>query len=145
LYNIKLKVKGDQAHGFCPLPDHKGRKRSPSFSVNLPKGIWQCFGCSAKGNVIDFVARMEGLNPFKGKDVRQAAEILQEKLGLPSQASKGNDSVPPPADADHSSRTNLPVVVNQPLDFELQNLDPDHSYLLSRGFTPETIREFGLG
>jgi DNA primase len=38
-----------------------------------------------------------------------------------------------------------PVVVNQPLDFELKGLDAEHPYLLGRGFTPETIRHFGLG
>jgi DNA primase len=40
---------------------------------------------------------------------------------------------------------NLPVVINPPLDFELQNLDPDHPYLKSRRFLPETIKHFGLG
>jgi DNA primase len=38
-----------------------------------------------------------------------------------------------------------PVLVNVPLDFELKGLDADHPYLLKRGFTPETIRHFGLG
>ena len=37
------------------------------------------------------------------------------------------------------------VVVNQPLDFELKGLYAEHPYLLGRGFTPETIRYFGLG
>ena len=34
---------------------------------------------------------------------------------------------------------------NAPLDFELKGLDAEHPYLLSRGFTPETIEQFGLG
>ena len=40
---------------------------------------------------------------------------------------------------------NLPVIVNPPLDFELQNLDTEHPYLNGRGFMPETIEHFGLG
>mgnify|MGYP002682816700 FL=1 len=64
-YDVAVTMKGDQAMGFCPLPDHKGRtdRKSKSFSVNLKKGIFQCFGCQAKGNVLDFVALMEGLDP----------------------------------------------------------------------------------
>jgi DNA primase len=37
------------------------------------------------------------------------------------------------------------VVVNPPLDFELKNLDPQHPYLSNRGFTAETVKQFGLG
>jgi DNA primase len=148
LYNIQLKVKGDQAQGFCPLPDHNGQKRSPSFSVNLVKNCWRCFGCSAQGNLLDLVARLEGLDPFKGKDVRKAALLLQDKLRL-------TESTPPKKDRGHedsragnspsNSRSNLPVIVNAPLDFELKNLNPEHPYLLGRGFRPETIQQFGLG
>jgi DNA primase len=37
------------------------------------------------------------------------------------------------------------VVVNAPLDFELQRLESDHPYLRERGFTEETVKRFGLG
>ena len=36
------------------------------------------------------------------------------------------------------------VLVNEPLDFVLKNLDTRPQYLLNRGFTPETIDHFGL-
>ena len=36
-------------------------------------------------------------------------------------------------------------MINPPLGFELKDLDAEHPYLLSRGFTPETIQHFGLG
>ena len=35
--------------------------------------------------------------------------------------------------------------MNDPLDFELRNLDTSLPYLLQQGFTEETIRDFGLG
>jgi DNA primase len=44
---------------FCPQPNHQGKKNSPSFPANLEKGIFQCFGCGAKGNVLEFAAMME--------------------------------------------------------------------------------------
>lgn len=62
-YGVEVKRKGNQHHGFCPLPNHNGKKNSPSFSANLEKGIFQCFGCGAKGNILDFALFMEKADP----------------------------------------------------------------------------------
>lgn len=146
-YGITVKKQRGNRHvGFCPLPTHQGKKKSPSFSAKLDFGCWQCFGCKASGNVLDFALRMEGLDPENMQDLRQVALKLQEIFGAPapSPPPTGKASVPakrptpPPA-------KNLPVVVNPPLDFELQNLDVEHPYLKSRGLLPETIERFGLG
>src|SRR5436305_1594262 len=76
-HDIKLKVRGDRATGLCPLPTHPvrndGKKRSPSFSAHLGKGIWNCFGCGAKGNSLDLGARLLGLDPEDPIQLRQAA------------------------------------------------------------------------
>lgn len=142
-YKIDLKIRGERASGFCPLPCHGGKGKSPSFSANVARGIWQCFGCKAKGNVIDFIAHMEKLDPLNSQDFRKAAIIAQERFlpgtVTPSQASKSKEPVKQPLASDK------PVEVNGPLDFELKNLDPSHPYLSSRGFTAETIKHFGLG
>src|SRR6266404_1783199 len=79
-YGVELKLTGEQHHGFCPLPSHKGKKNSPSFSANLKRGIWQCFGCGEKGNVLDFAVLMAGLNPKKGEDLSKVACELQERF-----------------------------------------------------------------
>lgn len=79
-YGVPLKLRGDQHHGFCPLPTHDGQKRSPSFSAHLGKKAFQCFGCGSKGNAIDFVALMEGLNPDDPLDIREAALLIQERF-----------------------------------------------------------------
>jgi DNA primase len=95
---------------------------------------------------------MEGLDPFKGKDVRRAAEILQEKLGVETREPKTTPKVrevsAPKAQLTNASSLEskgLPVMVNPLLDFELKDLDVQHPYLVRRGFTPETIQRFGLG
>lgn len=50
-YGVTLKLRGaEQHHGFCPLPNHDGQKRSPSFSAHLGKKAFNCFGCGSKGN-----------------------------------------------------------------------------------------------
>src|SRR4051812_23274500 len=82
-YGIKLKVKGDRAIGFCPIPSHprhNGKRRSPSFSANLARGILQCFGCGAKGNVLDFAALMSGVDPNDSQALRNVALQLQERF-----------------------------------------------------------------
>src|SRR5579862_286910 len=77
-YHVQFNVKGGRATGFCPLPTHQGKRRSPSFSVNLERGIWKCFGCQGKGNVLDFACRMEGFNPDIPKELRLAALKIRD-------------------------------------------------------------------
>jgi DNA primase len=156
-YNVPLKMKGrDQHMGFCPLPTHRSKaKRSPSFSANLAKGIWRCFGCSASGNVLDFVTRMEGGDPTRPDDVRRAAVAITARLGIdrpPASDARSADRNPPrPSGRGARDQAAAPeimdenVIVNAPLDFELKGLDPHHPYLKERGFTPQTIKQFGLG
>jgi DNA primase len=63
--------RGDELRGPCPI--HKGTKPK-QFSVNITKNAFQCFyeHCKARGNVLDFVAKMESCS------VRDAALKLAE-------------------------------------------------------------------
>lgn len=145
-YGVKLKLKGDQHQGFCPLPGHDGKQRSPSFSANLTKGIFQCFGCGAKGNVIDFAVRMENLAPENQGDFRKAALLLQARFlgepAAPDDETTASEEVIVEKEGAGDDRSH---VVNAPLQFELKRLDLAHPYLASRGLAPETIAFFGLG
>jgi DNA primase len=154
-YGVELKVKkGDQHQGFCPLPGHGGNRRSPSFSANLSRKIFHCFGCQKKGDCIAFVANMEGLDEANGQDIRKAALLLQERFlsdaspppHRPSPRTvKKENSQSTPAQENTGRGATRPVIVNAPLDFELKGLDSEHPYLKERGFTTETIAHFGLG
>lgn len=143
-YGVDVKRKGDQHHGFCPLHLHQGKKNSPSFSANLERGIFQCFGCGAKGNVLEFAAMMEKVDLEDGAAFRKVALALQErfcpdlKAAPKDRAAEKKRTAPEPAEQ-------LPVVVNPPLDFELKGLDREHAYLKGRGFSRGTIDRFGLG
>ena len=57
-YGVKLsKTSNNGAYmGLCPWHDD----HTPSLSVNETKGVYYCFGCGAKGDVIDLVRNMEG-------------------------------------------------------------------------------------
>jgi DNA primase len=148
-YGVDVKRKGDQHHGFCPLPNHGGNKNSPSFSANLTRGIFQCFGCGAKGNVLEFAAYMEKVDLEDGSALRGVALKLQARfcaeLAKESERTEKRQASNP-AGAPKVEPTPTPtVVINAPLDFELKGLDAAHPYLLGRGFTSETIKYFGAG
>jgi DNA primase len=142
-YKVEVRRKGDQHHGFCPLPNHNGKRNSPSFSANVEKGIFQCFGCGAKGNVLDFAAFMENVNPKDGTELRKIALKLQEHFCPDLSHEQKRETKPPPKTPNPKSE--LPRIVNAPLDFDLKGLDATHPYLLGRGFTQETIDRFGAG
>lgn len=143
-FNVEVKKKGRQHHGYCPLPNHNGKRNSPSFSANLERGIFQCFGCGAKGNLLEFAALMQNVSPEDGAALREVAIELQKKfcpkLGKPSKPEPKAPEQPKP-----EPKKDIPTLVNVPLDFELKNLDPEHPYLIGRNFNRGTIERFGLG
>jgi DNA primase len=146
-YGVEVKRKGNQHQGFCPLPNHNGKKNSPSFSAQLEKGIFQCFGCGAKGNVLEFAALMEKADPKDGAALHKVAAELQKRFCPETGAVAAAETKKAVAKKPEKTepKDELPVVINPPLGFELKDLDAEHPYLLSRGFTPETIKHFGLG
>lgn len=141
-YGVELLGVGAQLSALCPLPTHVapsiGKARSTSFSINVDKKIFQCFGCGATGNVLDFVARMEQLNPDDPTQLRKVALELARTFGVQAAS-------PPYKETTRGLTESLEDVVNHPLGFELKNLDLDHPYLRSLGLEPSTIEYFGIG
>jgi len=62
---IELRKSGSQFVGLCPFHD----ERTPSFYVAPERGFY-CHGCGAKGDAIEFLMRLDGL------DFAQALEQL---------------------------------------------------------------------
>ena len=155
----------DSLSGPCPI--HQGTNPT-QFRISISKNCWNCFSdCKCGGNVLDFVARMEKVEPLA------AAHRLVEWFSLDANALNGE-----PTDAKREDprrvRNETPVAAldvpspkaevkpppmenaapippskpdsgtNKPLGF-LLDLNGSHPYLAERGLTPETIREFGLG
>jgi DNA primase len=116
----------------------------------LERGIFQCFGCGAKGNVLDFAVLMENADPKDGSALRKVAGELQKQF-CPELEDVSNEEKKPAekkqvqAKPKKEPAKDLPVIVNAPLDFELKGLNREHPYLLNRGFTEETIDHFDLG
>jgi DNA primase len=84
---------------------------------------------------------MEGFDPSNKDEFRQAALRIAEVFKIDA----GDAGENPKHTQARASVASAARVINAPLDFELQNLDRGHPYLLSRGFMPETIEYFGLG
>lgn len=146
-YGVEVKRKGAQHHGYCPLPNHNGRRNSPSFSANLERGIFQCFGCGAKGNVLEFAALMTRLDPKDGTSLRKAAFRLRARFcpELENSRETKRGTSQSPTSSNQPPETGQSIIVNEPLDFKLKGLNASHPYLLNRSFTPGTIKHFGLG
>lgn len=143
-YGVELKLKGDQHMGFCPLPGHQGKRNSPSFSANMEKKVFHCFGCQAKGNILEFAALMEKEPLDNGAALRKVCIRLRDRF-CPVGHGKKKEKRP-------TEEAELPLgasasraIANLPLDFELRTLDRQHPYLRGRGFAVETIAHFGLG
>jgi len=67
---VKLIGTGDTKMGLCPFHSEK----TPSFSVNVTKGLFYCFGCTAGGSVLDYLARSQG------KPVEEVLKELSSQL-----------------------------------------------------------------
>lgn len=52
-----LTPNGSHFKGLCPFHQEK----TPSFTINIEKGLYYCFGCQAGGNVFHFIMQQENL------------------------------------------------------------------------------------
>lgn len=138
-----LTRKGKNLAGSCPFC--KGKSLC-QFQVNPAKNAWYCFGCKAGGNVLDFVAKSEGVS------VRTAALRLDSwfELGLVEDAPRA-EAPATPAESQAASleppqarKEDVPRE-NPPLAFTLKTLDPSHASLASLGLGTATIERFGAG
>ena len=148
----QFKRSGDSLSGSCPI--HEGSNPT-QFRVSVSKNLWNCFSeCKSGGNSLDFIAKMEDVT------IHAAALKAIDWFGLDAEAMKTNskdaDNAPNGSRAKDTgseqktaSKPATPApekdTPNKPLGFRLEKLNPAHPYLETRGLTPETIAEFGLG
>lgn len=58
-YGIQVQHAGSRLVACCPFHNEK----TPSFSIDVGRGFYHCFGCGESGDAIKFVMKQEGL-PF---------------------------------------------------------------------------------
>ena len=69
---VNLKKRGRNFFGLCPFHGEK----TPSFSINMDKQIYKCFGCGKGGGAINFIMDIEKL------DFIDAIKKLGEKYNI---------------------------------------------------------------
>ncbi|MCU1497483.1 MAG: dnaG [Acidimicrobiales bacterium] len=133
--HTQLKKVGANWSGLCPFHGEK----SPSFSVNPEKGVFYCFGCQARGDVISFVRDFDHLD-FQG-----AVEQLAGKFGIALRYTDKHEG------ERREARTRLRDAMVAAVDWYHQRLltAPDagaaRHYLRERGFDGEAVRQYKIG
>jgi DNA primase len=134
--HLALKRVGRGYVGLCPFHGEK----SPSFSVNAELGLYYCFGCQARGDVITFVRETEHL------DFVEAVELLAGRAGI---ALRYDDEA---TGRDHQRRTKIHENLERAIEWYHDRLlrSPDaaaaRGYLRrERGYDSDVVRRYRLG
>ena len=120
----------------CPWPENHSRgDRNPSFSVNIETGMWICFGGCGAGPLTALVQRLNNLNPV------EAGKWMISHGGLHLTMDDLKSAMP---------QKKIPVSVENaenPIaraDYNMMRDDITSTYFLDRGFTWDTIDEWGI-
>jgi len=133
--HMALRRVGRRWVGLCPFHAEK----SPSFSVNGEEGLYYCFGCGAKGDVITFVREVEHL------EFAEAVERLAGRAGL--QIAYDDAAV----SKERQRRAVLVDAMVAAVDWYHERLlsgrdgAPARAYLRDLGYDGETVRAYRLG
>ncbi len=135
---VQLKKSGSNYKGLSPFTD----ERSPSFMVSPVKQIWKDFSSGKGGNVVAFLMEHEHFT------YPEAIKYLAKKYNIELEETEQTDEQKQLLDERESM-----YLVSEFASAYFQNtmLKTDQgkaiglSYFKERGFTFETIKEFGLG
>ena len=133
--HLALRRVGRRWVGLCPFHAEK----TPSFSVNGEEGLYYCFGCGAKGDVITFVREVEHT------EFAEAVERLAGRAGIQLHYDDAAVS------AERQRRAALVEAMGRAVEWYHQRLlaapdaAPARAYLRSRGYDGEVVRAYRLG
>lgn len=132
-----LRRVGTQWMGRCPFHD----ERTASFSVDVVKKVFYCFGCAEKGDVFDFVQKTQGV------DFREALELLADRAGIELQRLEED----PEQERRYAERQRLLALLDRAAQFyvsylwQAEEAAPARAYLADRGLDEAVLREFRVG
>lgn len=136
---IELRKQGTNYFARCPFHGEK----TASFSVNRNRQIFKCFGCGESGDVIKFVQKYESCSFF------EAVEILAKRAGLkmPETAEQKRDKN---FEQKKKKRDLYLEICKQTAIFYYKTFYSSvgkvaRDYMEKRGYTPETVKKFGIG
>lgn len=118
---------GPKKKACCPFHDD----RDPSMVINTTSGHFRCFGCGARGSVIDWVMERDGLNLY------DAVDQITEEWGINREH-----------DPQWEARREVIRKNKAKAEGARQNLETltgPRAYLAKRGISEESVQHFGLG
>jgi DNA primase len=127
------KKSGNNLFGLCPFHSEK----TPSFSVNIERQIYHCFGCGAGGGVINFIREIENLTYV------DAVHFLAKRAGLTVPDDTVSQEV-------RNRRARLLELNREAARFFYEALkspggEAAREYLARRSITPDFATRFGIG
>ncbi|SCW26699.1 DNA primase [Eubacterium ruminantium] len=135
---VGLKRAGNSYMCCCPFHNEK----TPSFHVSRTKQIYHCFGCGVGGNVITFLMQYENYT------FAEALKYLADRAGIPLP----ENEMSPEQKKVENRRELLREVSKSAAAYyhyiltKTENGIKGRDYFMEkRGFTEETIANFGLG
>jgi DNA primase len=131
---VRLRKIGARYSGLCPFHTEK----TPSFSVNPALGIFICFGCGKKGDVLKFVQEMEQLT------FPETLKLLAERNGIPMPAYRERN------EPDSDLRQAIFEMHEAAAAAFRENLFGQgaadvRQYLASRGLNQSAVEQFSIG
>ena len=139
-YGIELRRAGTALVGRCPFHQDRGR---PNLHV-YRSGRWICYRCDERGDVVQFVQRIENLS------FRQAVGrlMIQKPMGVASHSRPGLRSTPSPRQQVRRLDDDEQEVLAAAVDlYASRLLSHEHTlgYLAARGFPRPVVEHYKLG
>ncbi len=131
---VRVTRAGREFKACCPFHHEK----TPSFTINDDKQFYHCFGCGAHGDVIKFVMEHDNIGFMDAIEGLAAEAGMQVPKPTPQEAEK------------FKKEKDLYQLLEDATVFFEENLRlPQNSdamkYLLDRGLSQETLKEFRVG
>ncbi|MEG1705588.1 MAG: DNA primase [Clostridia bacterium] len=138
---VTLTKSGRNYMGLCPF--HK--EKSPSFCVSMDKQIYKCFGCSAGGNVIYFIMKIENMEFIEAVEFLAGRAHIDLNKYITSSYSK-RETNKDLKDVIYNINKDAAMYYHKNL---IDKLDEDDNlvknYVNNRNLDKNTIIKFGLG
>jgi len=128
---IQVEQSGKNFKAKCPFHNEK----TPSFFISPDRGTYYCFGCSEKGDIFSFVEK------FEGTDFMGALKLLAERAGVTLESRSRTNK-------DEDKKELYFEILEEATKFFEANFDKEptpRAYLLNRGITDITIKNFRIG
>ncbi len=128
---IQVEQSGKNFKAKCPFHNEK----TPSFFISSDRGTYYCFGCGEKGDIFSFVEK------FEGADFMGALKLLAERAGVVLESRSRSDK-------NEDKKELYFDILEDATKFFETNFDKEPSaraYLLGRGLTDATIKNFRVG